>query len=449
MALPGFTLEGIVGSGPSTLLQRARRDSSGREVVIKALKEGVSAKVVAANFLRREGAILARLAHPNIVLLIDQLEHEGRPYLILESLDGETLREVERRTLRLAPARVARVGLELLRALVVLHEAGFAHRDIKPDNIVLTKAGPAKLIDFGLAARLEVDPRSDGVDAAGFGSPAYMAPEQLLGELPSAVGDLFSLGVVLYEATSGKKPFDRGVDRKATGDRARIGEATSLRSLVPGIEGEFADFVMTLVRRRAEERPASAKVAEEELERIVRALGWNAANGAGAEAGREVLTGHVTDQATRRALLSFGAMGLVFSLATAGVYTISRRAGSPPGSTALELAPRDAALLKVMADPWAEVWVDGQKVETTPFARAIPLAPSTHYVMLKHPQAPTELREISPKPGELITLDVVMQVDADDAGVTRAGGFWNPNPPAVDAGVETDVVRRKRRWSYP
>jgi serine/threonine protein kinase len=146
----------------------------------------------------------ARLSHPNVVLVFDSGEHEGTPYLVMELLPGRTLADEIARG-RLEPERARRIGLEVLGALAASHQAGILHRDIKPGNVLLTADDSAKLGDFGIAKSTEnLNLTTTGMIV---GTAAYLAPERVAGQSATPQSDLYALGVVLYEALSGRKPF--------------------------------------------------------------------------------------------------------------------------------------------------------------------------------------------------------------------------------------------------
>jgi TolB-like protein/tRNA A-37 threonylcarbamoyl transferase component Bud32/Tfp pilus assembly protein PilF len=192
-----------------------------RRVALKfASAEGESA-LQARERLLREARVSSSLSHTNICTVFDLSEHEGRPFLVLELLQGATLRDLLS-SHRLEAAQALDLAIQMADALAAAHACGVSHRDIKPSNVFITKKGRAKLLDFGLARRA-ITPGSDrsGFDravtqafksadsvSAGFvGTLRYMAPEQLLGHPTSPRSDVFSFGLVLFEMFAGKHPF--------------------------------------------------------------------------------------------------------------------------------------------------------------------------------------------------------------------------------------------------
>ncbi|MBX3112997.1 MAG: protein kinase [Fimbriimonadaceae bacterium] len=153
----------------------------------------------------REAKAAGSLVHPNIVTVYDVAEQDGRFYLAMEYLDGQTLRKTLDSAGTLGADEAIEVAIEILKALAFAHGNGVVHRDVKPENIQILENGAIKLTDFGIA-RLTFEPNIT-MDGQVFGTPSYMSPEQINGRDIDARSDIFSLGIVLYEMLAGKKPF--------------------------------------------------------------------------------------------------------------------------------------------------------------------------------------------------------------------------------------------------
>jgi eukaryotic-like serine/threonine-protein kinase len=156
----------------------------------------------------REARAAARLGHANAVTVFDVHDEDGRPFIVMELVEGRTLQRVVREDGPLEPAVGARIGLAVLDALERAHANGIVHRDVKPGNIMITEAGGVKLADFGIAA-IKDDPRITQTGVV-LGSPSYLSPEQARGEPATPATDLWSLGAALYFAVEGRPPFDKG-----------------------------------------------------------------------------------------------------------------------------------------------------------------------------------------------------------------------------------------------
>jgi serine/threonine protein kinase len=180
-----------------------------RPVAVKVLGGALAGDGRAAERLRREARAAGRLDHPNIARVLDLGEHDGRPYLVMELLEGESLAARVDRAGPMAPAEAARVVAAVADALQAAHSAGVVHRDVKPGNVFLTSGGEVKVLDFGIASAAGEAGLTTG-DL--LGTAAYLAPERALGQPATPAADLYSLGVVLYELLAGRRPFEGGSD---------------------------------------------------------------------------------------------------------------------------------------------------------------------------------------------------------------------------------------------
>jgi eukaryotic-like serine/threonine-protein kinase len=180
-----------------------------RAVAVKVLGGALAGDGRAAERLRREARAAGRLDHPNIARVLDLGEHGGRPYLVMELLEGESLAARLDRAGPMAPAEAVRVVAAAADALEAAHRAGVVHRDVKPGNVFLTSDGEVKVLDFGIAWCAHEATLTTG-DL--LGTAAYLAPERVLGHQATPAADVYSLGVVLYELLAGRRPFEATSD---------------------------------------------------------------------------------------------------------------------------------------------------------------------------------------------------------------------------------------------
>ena len=160
------------------------------------------------NRLMREARAAARLSHPSVTTVFDVVVEDETPYLVMELVEAPTLTDLVRSDGPLEPRRAAAIGLEVLGALEVAHRAGIVHRDVKPGNIMVPSAGPAKLADFGIASL--ADDSNITTTGSVLGSPSFIAPEQANSSTSGPPADLWGLGASLYFAVEGVGPFERG-----------------------------------------------------------------------------------------------------------------------------------------------------------------------------------------------------------------------------------------------
>jgi serine/threonine protein kinase/WD40 repeat protein len=270
-----------LGSGGMGEVYRARDPRLGREVAIKLVATDGPPSPDRLRRFETEARAAAALSHPNVVTVFDVGTHEGHPYLVLEFLEGETLRETLRSGVPALRQAVAWT-LEISRGLAAAHERGIVHRDLKPENVFLTTDGRVKVLDFGLA-KLHETLVSDEADRESptatkgtspgvlLGTIGYMSPEQVKGETPDARTDVFALGTVLYELVTGRKAFSGGTAPEILASILRD-EPPALESQVHGIPASLEAAVRRCLGKRPSDRFSSSRGVEAALETVLAGL---------------------------------------------------------------------------------------------------------------------------------------------------------------------------------
>jgi serine/threonine-protein kinase len=278
-----------LGGGGMGVVYKAEDTKLGRFVALKFLPEGMAFDREAVKRFEREARAASALDHPNICTIYEIGEHEGKPFIAMQCLEGETLKY--RIGNRPMPAdEVLRLGTQVAEALAAAHAKDIVHRDIKPANVFVTQHGQAKVLDFGLAKLL---PRADDVTAsatlteagAAPGTLPYMAPEQLRGQPVDARTDIYALGCVLYEMATGKRPFRAELATELSSDILNKTPVPPVR-LNPEVPAKLEDIVLKCLEKDPENRYHSAKELMVDLRRLAKA----APEVTRAESGRQRVT---------------------------------------------------------------------------------------------------------------------------------------------------------------
>jgi eukaryotic-like serine/threonine-protein kinase len=208
-----FELRRVLGKGAQATVWLGFDARLEREVAVKLMHANAAIDADAVSQWLQEARSVSRLTHPHIVPVFEADLHEQQPYLVFEYVPGSTLAEVLRKRGALPPREAVQTMLGVLDALHAAHEAGVVHRDLKPSNILMSENGRARVMDFGIAARVQ-DARSANQVV---GTPGYMSPEAARGEAPAVVMDVFSAGMMLAEIFCGHRLIaDRDPYRRCT-----------------------------------------------------------------------------------------------------------------------------------------------------------------------------------------------------------------------------------------
>jgi diguanylate cyclase (GGDEF)-like protein len=272
--IAGMTVVAELGRGAHTVVYRVRR--GGAEYALKLLDEPAGDGGEQLAGFRREAALMASIDHPALPRVHEVGEAAGRPYLVMDIISGQPLADLLAGG-PLAQHRAVAIAEDLAGALADVHRIGLVHRDIKPQNIIVTETGDARLIDFGLAVRGRGadGERSSGIgDDTAVGTPAYTAPEQsgMLKRTVDRRADLYSLGVVLFQCLTGELPFPAD----DVGELLRQHAATPApdpRDLVPDVSEPLAQVVAVLLAKDPDDRYAGAEDLVADLHRATRSTG--------------------------------------------------------------------------------------------------------------------------------------------------------------------------------
>lgn len=256
-----YRLEEKLGSGGMGVVYRAFDERLHRRVAVKHIRRQEARNQKARERLRREARTVASLSHPAIVQIHDILEQEDGDWIVMELVEGNTVHLLLQRG-ALALSQALYLALEIIDGLAEAHSKGVVHRDLKTENVMVTPAGHAKILDFGLAKRLWTESAgkdiSLSVHGTILGTGRAMSPEQVLGEEVDHRSDLFSFGTLLYEMVSGERPFS-GSSLVLTMAQVCSEEHRSLALVRSDLPSELVSLVDRLLQKKPEHRPQSAR----------------------------------------------------------------------------------------------------------------------------------------------------------------------------------------------
>jgi serine/threonine-protein kinase len=266
-----WRIEERLGSGSSATVYRAEHWNNGRRVAVKVLHPDSARSAQSRTRFLREGRLANDIKHEGVVGVIDDGEtDDGCPFLIMDLLEGETLDQQRKASPegRLPIRDAVNACLAVLDVLAVAHEAGIVHRDIKPQNLFVTKSGRLKLLDFGIAGAVERGGTGVTRTSAGLGTPLFMAPEQITGDRTiDARADIWGVGATLYFLVAGRFPFERILLAEylaATRERP-----PRLDAIASGVPAPIADVVERALAFEPAGRWPDAKAMSAALEKVL------------------------------------------------------------------------------------------------------------------------------------------------------------------------------------
>lgn len=261
-----YRLEARIGTGGMSTVYRALDETLERPVAIKLMNREIASDSDQLERFRREARAVAQLSHPHIVGVIDAGEDAGRPYIVFEYVEGETLKERIRRLGQLPIGEAVAYAIEIARALGAAHARHIVHRDVKPQNVLIDEEGSAKVTDFGIARTLDEDGLTQ--DGRVLGTTDYVSPEQALGHPVGGQSDLYSLGVVLWEMLTGQVPF-RGENQVSVAMKHVRDELPDVRELRPEASASLASVIDRATSKDVRERYRSDEELIRDLEDVL------------------------------------------------------------------------------------------------------------------------------------------------------------------------------------
>ena len=337
-----YSLVREIGQGASARVWLAFDTVLERRVAIKMLDGRVGSDREHVERFRREARAIARLRHPHIVGVLDSGEHEGIPFMVLEYVEGETLKERIQRVGRLTITEAVAIAIEVGRALDAAHTHGIVHRDVKPQNILLDPEAGAKITDFGIARSGNEDSLTIGGRV--LGTTEYVSPEQALGHEVTGQSDVYSLGIVLYESLTGSVPFSAASHLAVATMHVR-NELPDVQQRRPEVSAALAAVVERATAKPLGRRYARAAELTAELEEAlaIETARTGSADGREATVVLRSLPSHASDRVPLRArhpailacvgVLAIAIVAAVVVLALARTHHGTAPPPDLPGST--------------------------------------------------------------------------------------------------------------------
>jgi serine/threonine-protein kinase len=423
-----------IASGGMAVVYRAVQEPLGRTVAIKALKTSAAAEENVITRFEREAKSLANLQHENIIHVYDFHEERGAMFIVMEYVQGIDLYDLLEKCGRLPYDVAAILAMQVARAMDYVHYRGIVHRDIKPANIMIARTGGVKVMDFGIARDTSFGDLTEA--GTGIGTPAYMSPEQVLGDKLDARSDIFSLGVVLYQMVTGKKPFVED-EKKSAMHKIRLEKHESARAVNPEIPRELTNIIDRCLEKQPRDRWRSAQHMVMALERFLakhvemnhharlvlflkgqgvitelEAEEYLNPTALGAGAGALQQPNLQARNMVRAGIVAHGVMFGVLLLFLGLIHVAPL--GATPKTPATATADARGHV-RVDARPWARIYVDNMLAGVTPLGNPLDLAQGKHQIRFEHDWYQPITRAID------VTGDSDVSVDFKKSGVLKPG----------------------------
>ncbi len=478
-----YTLFETVSERAFSATFRAEHRALHRRVLVRAIKPTITAESPFSIEIDREATVLARLDHEAIPRLLDFARTKESVYLVLEDARGAKLpgivaavrelasrgdqepRDAEAEGARepeaghegsgtgMPPDQAAALVLSIARGLGHAHERGVVHRGLDASVIEIAPGGRVLIADFrtadapGLEDLAKLPPAPEPIEPgehAGGQPTATPAPEQVLDEAVGPRADVWAAGALFHELLAGAGPFD-GEDPRLVAQRLRTAAPAPLPE---GTPRSYAQIVARCLSRAPEDRfdgGASLAAALEEaladrtalpvrvlVSRLLAASRQGEAIEPPLHPSRYERKSGSRGPDVARAARSLGAVFAFVALGGGAIQALKDEVAAVPGGAGVSepaggVPGKDRGLVRVVAHPWADVYVDGELFDVTPIGRPIPVVPGRHFLTFRHPQAMDEQRPIRVAPGQTVFLDVTMHIEHPDAGAKPA--------PSVDRSI--------------
>jgi eukaryotic-like serine/threonine-protein kinase len=255
--LDHYRIECIAAQSSMASIYRATDMRDGRVVAIKVPHFEVESDPLLFDRFKREAEIGARLNHPGVMKVFNA-EDRSRPYMVMEWIDGRSLRRILSEEKKLTIERAVRVGVEICEALTYVHSQGVVHRDLKPENIMVDSEDRIKLVDFGIASSAAARRLTFGKLTHTMGTADYISPEQVKSNRSDGRSDVYAVGVMLYEMLTGELPF-QGVNPFAVMNDRLLNDPVPPREISPHISPELQEIIYRALERKPENRYANAR----------------------------------------------------------------------------------------------------------------------------------------------------------------------------------------------
>jgi eukaryotic-like serine/threonine-protein kinase len=344
-----YRILGKIGGGGMGIVYEAEDMRLGRHVALKFVPDSLLGDRKSLDRFEREARAASRLNHPNVCTIHDIEDNDGHPFIVMERLEGESLKQrIHGKAIEFEA--LLDVAVQVAEALEAFHAKGIIHRDIKPANLFITTTGQVKILDFGLAklsrdqgvAASEDTPYEDSLTAIGVvpGTAVYMSPEQARSEELDPRSDLFSFGIVLYEMATGKKPF-QGANVVTTLDAMLHNKPVAPRMLNPTLPPQIEGIIGKAMEKDRDKRYASAAQMKTDLQRLKKQTESGTVKTNSREATLRVATNAFQTSSAWQKYLLLALSGLLIAvLAAVGTWWFKHRStGASAGGNAIAVLP--------------------------------------------------------------------------------------------------------------